>query len=72
VGSGHEVSIAELAGTSAEVTGFGGRLVFDSSKPDGTPRKLLDPSRLTAMGWHAQIALESGLRESAAWYAAHS
>jgi GDP-L-fucose synthase len=72
VGSGHEVSIAELAGTIAEVTGFGGRLVFDSSKPDGTPRKLLDPSRLTAMGWHAQIALESGLRESAAWYAAHS
>lgn len=62
VGSGQEVTIRELAETVAEVVGFPGRLVFDSSKPDGTPRKLLDVSRLTELGWRAKVTLKEGIR----------
>lgn len=62
VGTGVDGTIRELAETIARVTGFGGRLVFDVSKPDGTPRKLLDVSRLAALGWRARIPLEEGLR----------
>jgi GDP-L-fucose synthase len=61
VGSGHEVSIKELAYTVAEVVGFKGDLVFDHSKPDGTPRKLLDISRLKALGWRPKISLKEGI-----------
>lgn len=68
VGSGNEVSIRELATLVAEVTGFGGRIVFDASKPDGTPRKLMDVSRLAALGWKATIALEDGLRDAYGWF----
>jgi GDP-L-fucose synthase len=50
------------------VVGFQGRIVQDTSKPDGTPRKLLDVSTLNALGWRARIALESGLRETYEWY----
>ncbi|WP_370551984.1 NAD-dependent epimerase/dehydratase family protein [Haliea sp. E1-2-M8] len=53
------------------LTGFGGRLVFDSSKPDGAPRKLLDVSKLAAMGWQATMGLEDGLREAYAWFREH-
>lgn len=68
VGTGVDCAIRELAQTIAKVTGFGGRLVFDATKPDGTPRKLMDVSRLAALGWRAQIGLEDGLRDAYAWY----
>lgn len=61
IGSRQEVSITELAGLIAEVVGWTGRFVFDTSKPDGTPRKLLDTTRLTAMGWAPSISLKAGL-----------
>ena len=62
IGHGEDVTIRELAETVFEVVGFKGRLVFDSSKPDGTPRKLLDVSRLRALGWRASTPLHDGLR----------
>ena len=61
VGSGQEVSIGELAHLVAETVGYAGRLVFDTRKPDGTPRKLLDSSRLDTMGWRASVSLAEGL-----------
>jgi GDP-L-fucose synthase len=71
VGTGVDCTIRELAETLAQVTGFGGRLVFDASKPDGTPRKLMDVSRLRALGWQSRISLEAGLRETYAWFVAN-
>jgi len=71
VGSGHDCSIRELAQTIARVTEFPGRLRFDTSKPDGTPRKLLDVSRLAALGWSASIELEPGLRDAYRWFVEH-
>jgi GDP-L-fucose synthase len=64
VGSGDEVSIADLARLIAGVVGWTGRFVFDRSKPDGTPRKLLDVGRLTALGWTASIPLREGLTDA--------
>jgi GDP-L-fucose synthase len=61
VGSGDELSIADFAATVADVVGYRGKLVFDTSKPDGTPRKLLDSARIRAIGWHPNIALRPGL-----------
>jgi GDP-L-fucose synthase len=61
IGCGQDVSIAELARTVMDVVGFQGRIVFDSSKPDGTPRKLLDVSRLAALGWQARTPLCEGI-----------
>ena len=61
VGTGTDVTIRELAETVMQVGGFPGRIVFDSSKPDGTPRKLLDVSRLKALGWSARIGLRDGI-----------
>ncbi len=61
VGTGTDVTIRELAETVMQVVGFEGRIVFDSSKPDGTPRKLLDVSRLTALGWTASTTLREGI-----------
>lgn len=71
VGMGRDCTIAELAELLARITSFDGRLVFDASRPDGTPRKMLDVSRLHALGWHARIGLEQGLRDTFDWYAAH-
>ncbi len=71
VGTGVDCSIRELAETVARVTGFQGRLTFDASKPDGTPRKLLDVSRLRALGWEASISLEAGLRDAYGWSVQH-
>ena len=71
VGSGSEVSIRELAELIARVVGFEGTLVWDASKPDGTPRKLMDSSRLAALGWTAKIGLEEGLRRTYADFLAH-
>ena len=62
VGTGEDVTIRELAETVMAVVGFSGRIVFDSSKPDGTPRKLLDVSRLAALGWQAKVGLKDGIR----------
>lgn len=71
VGTGLDCTIAELAATIANITGFTGRLVFDRNQPDGTPRKLLDISRIKALGWQPQIPLERGLRETYHWLLAH-
>jgi GDP-L-fucose synthase len=68
VGTGQDVTIRELAEMIAEIAGFGGRIVQDASKPDGTPRKLLDVSRLTALGWKAQIPLRQGLEQTYQWF----
>jgi GDP-L-fucose synthase len=71
VGTGVDCTIRELAETVARVTGFKGRLTFDASKPDGTPRKLLDVSRLKSLGWEARIGLEDGLRDTYDWFVAN-
>jgi len=68
VGSGEEVTIAELAQIIAKVTGFGGRISYDLSRPDGTPRKLLDPSRVAAMGWRPTVRLEEGISRTYDWF----
>lgn len=68
VGVGWDLSIRELAELIAAVTGFKGRISFDTSQPDGTPRKLLDVSRLTTLGWQARIPLEEGLRATYRWF----
>jgi GDP-L-fucose synthase len=68
IGVGQDLTIRELAEMMARVTGFQGRLRFDPSQPDGTPRKLLDVSRLTALGWQAQMPLEEGLRRTYRWF----
>ncbi|MBK5928446.1 GDP-L-fucose synthase [Rhodobaculum claviforme] len=68
VGTGTDVSIAEVAQMVAEVTGFRGRLEFDTTKPDGAPRKLMDVDRLAAMGWRARIGLREGLADAYRWY----
>ncbi|MCQ4314408.1 GDP-L-fucose synthase, partial [Pseudomonas stutzeri] len=68
VGTGVDCSIRELAETITRVTEYQGQLTFDSSKPDGTPRKLMDVSRLKALGWQASISLEDGLRDAYRWF----
>jgi GDP-L-fucose synthase len=67
-GAGSDVTIRELAETIGRVVGFSGALVFDTSKPDGTPRKLMDSSRLAALGWRPRTSLEKGLAEVYRWY----
>ena len=67
VGSAEEVSIADLARLVARVTGYTGEIRFDPSRPDGTPRKVLDVSRMTALGWRARTSLEAGLSGTYAW-----
>ena len=71
IGTGKDCTIRELAETIAKVTGFKGDIRFDSSKPDGTPRKLLDISRLNALGWEATISLEDGIRQTYQWFLEH-
>jgi len=64
VGTGEDVTIGDLAQLVGEVVGYRGRIVFDASKPDGTPRKLLDVSKLKALGWSASTPLREGLRRA--------
>ena len=71
VGTGTDVTIRELAETLVKVIGYEGKLVFDTTKPDGTPRKLMDVSRLARLGWQARISLQGGLQETYAWFLAH-
>jgi len=71
IGTGTDVTIRELARMVAEVVGYEGELVFDASMPDGTPRKLLDVSRMRDLGWTARIRLEEGIRHAYQWYLDH-
>jgi GDP-L-fucose synthase len=68
VGTGEDVTIRELAELVAGVVGFHGDLTFDSTKPDGTPRKVLDVSRIKALGWAPQVSLEAGIRSTYDWF----
>jgi GDP-L-fucose synthase len=71
VGTGTDISIKELAELIKGIVGFEGKIDWDSSKPDGTPRKLLDVSRMTALGWKPKISLEDGIRATYEWYKNH-
>ncbi|WP_448885423.1 GDP-L-fucose synthase [Citrobacter telavivensis] len=71
VGTGYDCSIRELAETIAKVVGFTGQVKFDASKPDGTPRKLMDVSRLANLGWHYRYDLETGLTMTYQWFLEH-
>jgi GDP-L-fucose synthase len=68
IGTGEDVTIAELARLIARIVGFEGKFAFDQSKPDGTPRKLLDVSKLTTIGWRYRTDLETGIRQTYDWY----
>jgi GDP-L-fucose synthase len=72
VGTGSDVTIKELAELIASITGFSGELQWDSTKPDGTPRKVLDVSRLRELGWSPKIALKDGIIQTLAWYREHA
>lgn len=72
VGWGRDISIAELAETVRDIVGFEGEIVYDTRKPDGTPRKLLDTARLTGLGWTPSISLGEGIRGTYAWYCAQA
>jgi GDP-L-fucose synthase len=71
IGWGEDITIRELAELVLSVIGYSGRLEFDSSKPDGTPRKLLDVTRLTNLGWKPRISLEAGIAQTYAWFKEH-
>jgi len=71
IGTGIDVTIRELAETIQRVVGFEGKLVFDTSKPDGTPRKLLDVSKINSLGWQAKVSLEDGLKSTYEWFLDH-
>ncbi|MFD2112998.1 GDP-L-fucose synthase [Thiorhodococcus fuscus] len=68
IGAGTDISIRELAETLADIIGFAGELTFDTSKPDGTPQKLMDVSRLRSLGWQARTGLREGLQQTYAWF----
>jgi GDP-L-fucose synthase len=68
IGVGEDITIARLAEIVGEAVGYDGEIVYDSSKPDGTPRKLVDVSRINGLGWHARIGLEDGVRSTYRWY----
>lgn len=72
IGVGEDLSILELAQLVARVVGFDGDLVFDGTKPDGTPRKLVDTSKINALGWRARIGLEKGVRMAYEWFLANA
>ena len=72
IGTGEDCSIRKLAENIARVTGFQGRLTFDSTKPDGMPRKLLDISLIRSLGWEPRVALEDGLRDAYRWFVEHA
>jgi GDP-L-fucose synthase len=71
VGTGEDITIADFARLVAEVVGFGGKIEFDVSRPDGAPRKLLDVSRINALGWRARAPLRQGLQQMYADFVAH-
>jgi len=71
IGSGEEVSIADLAKLIQQIVGYSGEVRFDNTKPDGTPRKLADSSRLHALGWQHRISLENGIKDAYQWFCNH-
>jgi GDP-L-fucose synthase len=71
IGTGEDLTIAELAETVKQVVGFEGRLVFDAKQPDGTPRKVMNVSRINALGWKAATPLKVGLRKAYDWALDH-
>jgi GDP-L-fucose synthase len=71
LGTGEEITIRELAELMAQVIGFRGELAFDTSRPDGTPRKVMDVARLHAMGWQAKTTLQTGMEQTYRWYVNH-
>ena len=71
MGWGKDISILELAEMTSAVVGFEGRIELNPSMPDGTPRKLLDTARLTALGWSPAISLQAGLEDTYRWYCEH-
>jgi GDP-L-fucose synthase len=71
VGSGHEISIRGLAELVADVVGYRGGFAFDASKPDGTPRKLLDTGKLAGLGWSPRMELREGIADAYHWYLNH-
>jgi len=71
IGSGKDITVADLARLIKEVVGFAGEIVFDDSKPDGTPRKLLDSSRINSMGWKPRITLKEGIETTYQWFLEH-
>ena len=71
VGWGEDISIRDLAAMIAGIVGYPGRITFDTTRPDGTPRKLLDVRRMSALGWQPKIPLEQGLNQTWDWYQAH-
>ena len=72
IGVGTDISIAELAGLVKEAVGYQGKIVYDASKPDGAPRKLVDVSRINGLGWQAGIPLEEGVRSAYEWFLQHA
>ncbi|MEO5182506.1 GDP-L-fucose synthase, partial [Bacteroides ovatus] len=68
IGTGKEITIRQLAERIVETVGYQGKLTFDSSKPDGTMRKLTDPSKLHSLGWHHKIEIEEGVQRMYEWY----
>lgn len=72
VGSGQEISIRDLATLVSKVVGFSGEIAFDKNRPNGTPRKLLDSSRIARLGWHPQVGLEEGIASTYDWFLAHN
>lgn len=71
IGTGNDVTIAELAAMISKTVGFAGEIEYDAGKPDGTPQKLLDVSKINALGWKAAISLEEGLRLTYDWFVMH-
>jgi GDP-L-fucose synthase len=71
VGTGTDITVRDLARMVAEVVDFAGEVMFDPTKPDGTPRKLLDISRISALGWRAQVPLRAGIASTVAWFSEH-
>jgi len=68
IGTGEDITIREVAETIKKIIGYDGTLVFDTTKPDGTPRKLVDTSRLSSMGWSFNTGLEEGLEKTYEWF----
>ena len=71
IGSGEDLTISELASLTADIVGFCGTIRFDPSKPDGTPRKLLDVRQLQKLGWRPRVSLREGIMRTYEWYREH-
>jgi GDP-L-fucose synthase len=68
IGTGKDITVKELAEVIRNIVGYKGKVIWDKSKPDGTPRKLLDVSKINALGWSPKISLKSGIKQTYEWY----